>query len=162
MSLPFRIISGGQTGVDRGALDFALQRGLECGGWCPPGRQSESGSIPDRYPLKEVEVPDYDERTRRNILESDATLILTAGGRMERGTRLTLQWAEEYGKPFHHLDVKEIAEPEENLLSRAGAWLSSGDIRILNVAGNRESTSPGIGELTIRVLERLFKMAENS
>ena len=81
---------------------------------------------------------------------------------MERGTRLTLQWAEEYGKPYFHLDLQDFTEPEGDSLSRAGAWLSSGDIHVLNVAGNRESTSPGIGELTIRVLERLFGSAETT
>ena len=154
--LPTKIISGGQTGVDRAALDFALKNGLECGGWCPPGRESESGRIPDTYPLEEVEVPGYDERTRRNILDSDATLIITAGGRMEQGTRLTIEWAKRYKRPFFHLDLEDRSELNETPLANVRAWLLSAGIKVLNVAGNRESTSPGIGKYTILVLEKLF------
>jgi hypothetical protein len=161
MSLPVKIVSGGQTGVDRGALDFAIRHGLECGGWCPPGRQSESGRIPGKYPLKEVEVPDYNERTRRNILDSDATLVITAGGRLEEGTRLTLEWAEEFRRPFLHLDLEREGLPGEVSLSGAAAWLASTGARVLNVAGNRESTSPGIGEMTVLILEKLFGMKGN-
>ncbi len=156
MRLPEKIISGGQTGVDQGALDFALGQGLECGGWCPPDRQCESGRIPDRYPLKEVEVPDYNERTRRNIMDSDATLVITFRGRMENGTRLTLEWAEDIGRPLFHTDLVDMNKPDEAVLARAGSWLAANSPGILNVAGNRESTSPGIGASTVLFLERLF------
>jgi len=156
MNRPVRIISGGQTGVDRGALDFALWNGVECGGWCPPGRKSESGRIPERYPLREVEIPDYDERTRRNILDSDATLVITAGGKMEKGTRLTLKWAGEYGRPLYHLDLESMDIPGEAVMEGLADWLGSTVTSTLNVAGNRESTSPGIGGLTVKILERLF------
>lgn len=154
--MPSKIISGGQTGVDRAALDFALGNGMECGGWCPPGRESESGRIPDNYPLKEVEVPEYNERTRRNILDSDATLVITAGGRMEPGTLLTIEWAKKYKRPFHHLDLEDLDKFDETSLSEVRTWLLSGRITVLNIAGNRESTSPGIGEFTRLFLERLF------
>lgn len=156
MNLPEKIISGGQTGVDQGALDFALMHGLKCGGWCPHGRQCEYGPIPDKYPLKEVEVRDYDERTRRNIMDADATLVITAGGRIEKGTRLTLQWLEEFNRPFFHLDLGDLVKPDEVLLSRAKEWLRSVEVKVLNVAGNRESTSPGIQNVTILLLERVF------
>jgi hypothetical protein len=154
--LPLKIISGGQTGVDRAALDFALGSGVECGGWCPPARESESGRIPDKYPLKEVEVSEYNERTRRNILDSDATLVITAGGRMEPGTLLTIEWANKYSRPLHHLDLEDLDKLDETSLADVRTWLLSGRITVLNVAGNRESTSPGIGEYTRLFLERLF------
>lgn len=156
MKLPGRIISGGQAGVDRGALDFALRQGLECGGWCPPGRQSESGRIPDRYPLREVEIPDYDERTRRNVLDSDATLVITAGRKLEQGTRLTIEWAGKCGRPVFHLDLDRLEMPGEADLERLADWIGSQQITTLNVAGNRESTSPGIRRLTMKILEKLF------
>lgn len=174
MSFPGKIISGGQTGVDQGALDFALEHGMECGGWCPPGRACETGRIPDRYPLVEVEMPDYHERTRRNILDADATLVITAGGRMEPGTVLTLRWAEAYGKPCFHMDLKysgeteepgesgENREPEEprepgkDLLEAVRFWMEDTGARVINVAGNREGTAPGIQKLTRRILEGIF------
>ena len=156
MNRPAKIISGGQTGVDQGALDFALNRGLECGGWCPPGRQCEKGLIPEIYPLQEVEDGDYHERTRRNIQDADATLIITAGGRMEEGTRLTLEWLEELNQPFFHLDLENINEPDDALLLAAETWMENSHIYVLNVAGNSESTSPGIHDSTILVLEKLY------
>ena len=178
MCLPGKIISGGQTGVDQGALDFALNHGIGCGGWCPPNRQCETGRIPDIYPLKEVEVDDYDERTRRNILEADATLVITARGRKERGTSLTIKRAEEFSKPYLHMELQELinpageygrqreqselqnfSHPDLAILNRARSWLSQGSYKILNVAGNRESTSPGIQKFTVRILEYLFNMA---
>ena len=74
-----QIISGGQTGVDRAALDVALDAGLPCGGWCPRGRRAEDGPIVAQYPLMETDSPDYQMRTRRNVEDADATLILTLG-----------------------------------------------------------------------------------
>ena len=153
-----KIISGGQTGVDRGALDFALKWGLKCGGWCPPGRQFEEGRIPEKYPLREIDGNDYHERTLRNIRDADATLVITAGGRMEEGTRLTLEWAEELGHPFFHLELENITKPDDAPIMAAGAWLAGRAVTVLNVAGNRESTSPGIGYSTVRILEKLFGM----
>jgi hypothetical protein len=161
MKTPEKIISGGQTGVDQAALDYALMQGITCGGWCPPGRECETGRIPDKYPLREVEVPDYNERTRRNIMDSDATLVITAGGRMEQGTQLTLEWAKELNRPLHHIQLEGREEPPARVLVAARSWLSALDPAILNVAGNRESTSPGIGASTVRILERLFGSGEH-
>jgi len=161
MKRPAKIISGGQTGVDMGALEFALKWGLNCGGWCPPGRQCEKGLIPEFYPLREVKDGDYNERTRRNILDADATLIITAGGHMEEGTRLTIEWAEDLNKPFLHMELENIDKPDEALILDARTWFMSKEITILNVAGNRESISPGIGDSTILILEKLFGMHEH-
>ena len=93
-----RIISGGQTGVDRAALDAAIELGIPHGGWCPRGRRAENGVIPSRYQLKEIEGIDYSERTRRNIVESDATLILTSGP-LQGGTLLTFNLCIKLSRP---------------------------------------------------------------
>jgi predicted Rossmann fold nucleotide-binding protein DprA/Smf involved in DNA uptake len=93
-----KIVSGGQTGVDRAALDIALALGIPCGGWCPRGRGAEDGVIPARYPLQETCSHDYAERTRRNVIDSDGTLILAIGA-LHGGTLLTAQLAEKAASP---------------------------------------------------------------
>src|SRR5262245_54833883 len=92
-----KIISGGQSGVDRAALDVALELGIPCGGWCPKGRRAEDGPLPDRYPLDETQTSFYPERTRRNVRDSDGTLIL-ADGAAKGGTALTIELAEQMQK----------------------------------------------------------------
>jgi hypothetical protein len=146
---PEKIISGGQTGVDRGALDAAIALGIPHGGWCPRGRLAEDGSIPDVYQLAETDLPDYPQRTERNVLESDGTLILCHGAPVG-GTELTRRLATRYGKPclVANLDTYSAAD----IL----AWLASANIRVLNVAGPRESQSPGIAAETQRLLVALF------
>jgi len=93
-----KIISGGQTGVDRAALDVGLALGLAVGGWCPKGRRAEDGGIPDRYPLMETPERNYQSRTRRNIEDSDGTLLLNQG-KLDGGTALTVAHARQIGKP---------------------------------------------------------------
>src|SRR5260370_14589390 len=95
-----KIISGGQTGVDRAALDVALELGLECGGWCPKGRRAEDGRIPKRYPLQETASHQYPPRTSMNVRLGEATLIVTRC-KPDRGTGLTLSLAEKYVNPFY-------------------------------------------------------------
>ncbi|GAB4326551.1 MAG: putative molybdenum carrier protein [Bacteroidales bacterium] len=133
-----KIQSGGQTGVDRAALDAAIELGLPCGGWCPKGRRSESGRIPGRYPLQETESPEYPVRTRKNIESSDATLILHAG-HTDRGTRLTETICRKMQKPYIVINIKN---PES--IEQAGRWLREINIQSLNIAGPRESFAPGI------------------
>src|SRR5947209_13063019 len=94
-----KIVSGGQTGVDRAALDVALELGLPCGGWCPRGRRAEDGPLPARYPLTETSWEGYPQRTRWNVRDSDGTLILTRG-QPDRGTALTIKLAQRLGKPY--------------------------------------------------------------
>ncbi|HEY7840487.1 MAG TPA: putative molybdenum carrier protein, partial [Gammaproteobacteria bacterium] len=93
-----RIVAGGQTGVDRAALDAAIRHGIAHGGWCPRGRLAEDGTVPDRYALRETNSWDYAERTERNVLDSNGTLILNSGP-LEGGTLLTREFAEEHGRP---------------------------------------------------------------
>lgn len=134
-----RVVSGGQTGVDRAALDLALELGLERGGWCPRGRRAEDGQIPARYPLRETESPDYPVRTERNVRDSDATLVLH-GGRKGRGTALTARCARKLGRPLMEVDLRR--PPAAATLRE---WLAARGVRTLNVAGPRESEAPGIG-----------------
>lgn len=133
-----RVISGGQTGVDRAALDAALALGIECGGWCPKGRRAEDGAIPSRYPLEETDASDYRTRTRRNVEAADGTLILLTG-RLKGGTALTREIANALGRPVRVVDL----DHPESVTALAG-WIRDNGIRVLNVAGPRESQRPGI------------------
>ena len=136
-----KIVSGGQTGVDRAALDVALAMDMPCGGWCPRGRGAEDGAIPARYPLQETGSQDYAERTSRNVNDSDGTLILAIGA-LHGGTLLTAQLAEKSGKPCL---VVDLARPPES--GKVDSWISENQISVLNVAGPRESQHPGIHAL---------------
>lgn len=146
-----KIISGGQTGVDRAALDAAILENIDIGGWCTKGRRAEDGIIDSKYPLQETASRLYRERTLQNVIESDATLIIT-GKSLSGGTALTKEYADRRSKPLL------IINPAD---SRGGGkikqWLAANNVRILNVAGPRESTSPGIYSSTHGFLTELFK-----
>ena len=133
-----RIISGGQTGVDRAALDAALELKVEFGGWCPKDRRAEDGIIDRKYPLKETPKRDYAQRTEWNVRDSDATLIL-CHGKPQGGTAQTIAFAKALNKPCLILNLD--LPPD---LQAARNWLSQSQIGVLNVAGPRESQSPGI------------------
>jgi hypothetical protein len=126
-----KLISGGQTGVDRAALDVALELGLPCGGWCPKGRRAEDGPLPERYLLRETASDAYPARTARNVREADCTLILTRG-EPDRGTALTARLAEQHGKPLLTLDLTKHPDPEQVL-----AWAAVHGVQVVNVAGPR-------------------------
>ncbi len=145
-----RIVSGGQTGVDRAALDVALALGFPCGGWCPRGRLAEDGPIPLRYPLRETESVSYPERTARNVAESDATLIITRS-RPVGGTALTAELARNMGRPY--LISRLDQDPE---LKSVAEWVCGHGVRVLNVAGPRESQCPGIYWEARALLETLL------
>jgi hypothetical protein len=134
-----RIVSGGQTGADRGGLDAGLDLGLDVGGWCPRGRRAEDGRVPDRYPLRETASAGWAERTERNVVESDATVVLTRGA-PTGGSALTLRLARKHGRPSLHVDLAGPAP-----LGPLREWLASVRPGTLNVAGSRESKAPGIG-----------------
>ncbi|HMB91517.1 MAG TPA: putative molybdenum carrier protein [Rhodothermales bacterium] len=133
-----KIVSGGQTGVDRAALDAALAAGQAVGGWCPAGRRAEDGVIAARYPLQETPSVDYAQRTAWNVRDSDGTLVLIADT-PAGGTALTLQEAKRQGKALLVVDLH--APPE---ISAVADWLATHEITVLNVAGPRESEAPGI------------------
>ncbi len=145
-----KIVSGGQTGVDRAALDVARELGLACGGWCPKGRKAEDGTLPAHYPLLETPSEDYAQRTAWNVRDSDGTLVLTQG-EPTGGTLQTIEEASHLGKPCL---VIELANPPS--LSSVSAWVTAHRIKVLNVAGPRESKSPGIYAQARRVLHQLL------
>jgi hypothetical protein len=133
-----RIFSGGQTGVDRAALDVALELGLGVDGWCPSGRRAMDGRVPERYPLRETPSRAYRQRTEWNVRDSDATLVLFRGD-LTGGTRLTADLAAHYARPVMLVDL-EAPEP----VSSVREWLREKAVRVLNVAGPREESAPGI------------------
>lgn len=144
------IISGGQSGVDRAALDFALKNGLNCGGWCPKNRIAEDGRISEIYPLKETSTTDYSQRTRKNVHDSHGTLIINFG-RNDNGTSLTVDICKELSKPVFDINLKDKSYQPGHLIK----WLNNNNIRTLNIAGPRESSSPGIYKSTLHFLEQL-------
>ncbi len=145
-----KIISGGQTGVDRAALDAALRLDIDCGGWCPAGRWAEDGEIADKYPLQETDSPDPVERTSLNVAEADGTLLLT-DGELDQGSKLCRELAPKLKKPclvFDFAGHGHVADVRD--------WVTDNKIATLNIAGPRESNMPGIYELSIGFLTELF------
>jgi hypothetical protein len=152
-----RVVSGGQTGVDRAALDAAMETGFRTGGFCPKGRLAEDGPIPERYKLTETRTSSYEERTRLNVKESDATLIL-ARGPLTGGTALTADAARVSRRPLLIID---LGDPEPDF-EDIEAWLSGNRVRSLNAAGPRESGCPGIYSDARGFLKRLLLFLKNS
>lgn len=147
---PAKIVSGGQTGADRAALDAALELGIEVGGWVPRGRRAEDGRIPARYPgLVETESEDPALRTARNVRDADATLLVSHGP-LAGGSALTRRCAQELGRPCLHLDLD--AESLADAVQRLRAWLAERAPRVLNVAGPRASGDPEIYAATRALL----------
>ncbi|RMF86912.1 MAG: hypothetical protein D6741_21275 [Planctomycetota bacterium] len=140
---PLGVVSGGQTGVDRAALDAAIAMGIPHGGWCPKGRTAELGeTIPDRYLLVETAEADHAVRTRKNIEDSDATVVFL-GPSFGGGTRLTIEHAERVKGPDRTLVLDAFGiSPDE--IEEAGDKLVKLNVLVLNVAGPRESICPGI------------------
>lgn len=149
-----KIISGGQTGVDRAALDVALELGISCGGWCPGGRKAEDGPIPTRYPLQETTSANYSVRTEKNVRESDGTLVLTKG-QPKAGTALTIKLAQKRKKPYLVRDPFVRKD-----FGTVKVWLEVNRIRTLNVAGPRESEVLGIHDRAFEFLKQLFMAPE--
>ncbi len=140
---PARVLAGGQTGVDRAALDAALAAGIAAGGWCPAGRWAEDGRIADRYPLVETASADPAERTRRNVEAADALLVL-APPPVVGGTALALAHARALGRPLRVVDP--FAADAAARIAGFGAGA------VVNVAGPRESEVPGVYAAAHRVL----------
>ncbi len=148
-----RIISGGQTGADRGALDAAIELGIEHGGYCPAGRRAEDGRIPERFRLVETESSDYAVRTERNVLEADGTLLVTRGT-PTGGSALTAALARKHARALLHLDLQEGGGDP---VAAVREWLAARRIGCLNVAGPRESGCRGIAQEVRSLLVRALR-----
>ncbi len=148
-----RIVSGGQTGVDRAALDAALARDFPCGGWCPHGRWSEDGPIPGRYPLRETDSPDPAERTEANVRDSDATVVI-ANGPPAGGTRLTAELALRLGRPLCRIDIGRV--DVAGAIELLAGFVEAQAVGVLNVAGPRRSQAPEAEEMTREIVGGLL------
>ena len=154
-----RILSGGQTGADRAALDFAIKHHIPHGGWLPKGRKTEDGTLPEKYQLQEMPTPDYSKRTKQNVLDSDGTLIVSHGF-LTGGSALTEFLAEEHNKPYLHIDLNLLSMQEAAQI--INQWIQSYKLKVLNVAGPRASKDPKIYQATMNLLEKAFLLNEAS
>ncbi|MEE2947083.1 MAG: putative molybdenum carrier protein [Verrucomicrobiota bacterium] len=147
-----KIVSGGQTGADRAALDWALANDVACGGWCPLGRWAEDGVIDARYPLRETPEPNPAQRTEWNIRDSDGTLIVSLAKRLFGGTRLTEDLAKRLAKPHLVLSKTDgdLSKQAETLVR----FIAANEIAVLNVAGPRASGEPNLAGYVTVLLDR--------
>lgn len=156
--LPLKIISGGQTGADRAALDWAMDRGIPHGGWCPRGRLAEDGRIPVGYDLRSTPGSDYAQRTAWNVRDADVTLLFSVRPRLTGGSAFTAEVATNLGKPWLHLPRKlgldQAAAALRQFLSRHAA-------RVVNLAGPRSSQEPDVADWVRAVLDRTFPRSQN-
>ena len=159
------IISGGQTGADRGALDFAIQNKIKHGGWCPLGRKAEDGVIPTCYNLQETKTALYPARTRMNIRDSDATIIFSSDIN-SKGSLLTTKFCIDMKKPYYvvildkfNLDLLK-GQNLKNICKRILKWLAKFKPNVLNVAGTRESHCLGIQKKVIMILNIILEKSE--
>jgi hypothetical protein len=152
-----KIISGGQTGADRAALDTAIDMGIAHGGWIPEGRKTERGPLPAKYQLQEMPTAEYPKRTEQNVKDAHGTLIISHG-ELSRGSDYTRQMAEKHGKPWIHVDANKFSV--EAAVEIIRAWVSGNNIELLNVAGPRASKDIGIYATTARILKAVLKEKE--
>lgn len=152
-----KIVSGAQTGVDRGALDAALDLGFAIGGWVPKGRLAEDGTVPEKYRgLAEMPNKNYLKRTERNVIDSDGTLVLCSGA-PTGGTKRTVGFAAKHGKPCL---VKPLDSSEEDIAAIV-EWIASNGIESLNVAGPRGSKCPEAQAKTKTVILAVLRRLGN-
>jgi hypothetical protein len=141
-----KIVSGGQTGADRAASDWALSHKLPCGGWCPKGRKAEDGPIDAKYPLKESPSASYLQRTEWNVRDSDATVLFSLASELTDGSKKTVEFAKKHRKPWIHLDA---GKPAQN------------PVDVLNVAGPRASKEPWIANFIFAPIRTDGRIEEN-
>ena len=150
-----KIISGGQTGVDRAALDVALRHGIECGGWCPAGRLDEFGKIPDHYPIQELQGGGFTERTLQNVKDSDGTVVIYPV-ELRGGTEQTVRFCVELKRPHELIDASKIST--EGAAKLIGDFVRKNEIGILNVAGPRQSEWAEGYDYASRVMNAFLKL----
>lgn len=149
-----KIISGGQTGADHGALDGAIACDFPHGGSIPAGRRTETGVLPETYRMTELDSARYSDRTERNVVDGDATLILSHG-RLTGGSALTEKIARRLNKPCLHVDFE--SDGLDQAVQAVGQWLKRHDVRVLNVAGPRASSDPRIYALAKELIAELIR-----
>ena len=145
-----KIISGGQTGADRAALDFAIAHRIPHGGWCPRGRLAEDGPIAARYELTETPTADYAQRTEWNVRDSDGTVIFSIAAALTSGSQYTAELARQHGKPCLHLSREQDGKAATGKLLD---FLAAHNLKVLNMAGPRRSQEPEVAGFTTRTLE---------
>ena len=150
----FCIISGGQTGVDRAALDAAMKCGVSVGGWCPEGRLAEDGPIDKRYPLKELKGGGYPERTLKNVVDSDGTAIIYFD-ELSGGTRLTCDYCINESRPY--ILINGTINNLESAVGVLDTFIDCNDIKVLNVAGPRASKDSRVYDYVYTIIYRLLK-----
>lgn len=155
MGAGFTIVSGGQSGADRAALDWAIANGLRHGGWCPQGRRTEDGILPAEYRLGETPARGYLQRTEWNVRDSCATLVFTLADTLDGGSQRTAEFAARLCKPWLH--VRPGVHPKY-----VARFLARHRVATLNVAGKRESSAPGIGALVSAVLTQALRLAAHA
>ena len=146
----FKIVSGGQTGVDRAAFDVALRHGIKCGGWCPAGRLDEFGKIPDHYPVQELKGGGFRERTLQNVKDSDGTVVIYPE-ELRGGTEQTVRFCVELPRPYQMIDASKISA--QGAAKVITDFVGENKIGILNVAGPRQSEWPEGYNYTFRALD---------
>lgn len=146
-----KIVSGGQTGADRAALDWAIKRGVAHGGWCPKGRKAEDGVIDPRYSLTETPSEVYSQRTEWNVRDSDGTAVFSVWSELRGGSLLTVELAGRYNKPVIHLCAQDEGT---NHAQELRAFIEEFGISVLNIAGPRESDEPDVYRFVSRVLDQ--------
>lgn len=134
-----KIITGGQTGVDRAALDVALRHGIKCGGWCPTGRLDELGKIPDHYPVQELQGGGFSERTLQNVKDSDGTVVIYPH-EPRGGTEQTVRFCVDLKRPHQRVDASKLSA--EDAAKLIAGFVCENKIGILNIAGPRQSEWP--------------------
>ena len=150
-----RIVSGGQTGADRAALDAAIELDIPHGGWIPKGRKTEDGGLPEKYLLKEMPSGSYAARTEQNVIDSDGTLIVSYG-KLSGGSALTRRLAKKHKPPWMHVDLEKTNPFKAAMDVRT--WVAENHIKVLNVAGPRASKDPGIYPATKKLLKAVFQL----
>jgi hypothetical protein len=149
-----KIISGGQTGADRAALDVAIALEFDYGGAIPSSRRTEDGTLPERYDkMTELKTRSYPMRTEKNVADSDATIIFTSK-KIGAGSALTIKFAEKHRKPYLHINLSKMTDEEAAEALRV--WLREVTPAVLNVAGSRKSSAPGIYGRVYRILKEVF------
>ena len=151
-----KIVSGGQTGVDRAALDAALNRSAEIGGWCPQGRRAEDGVIDEKYTLQETPKDTYRQRTQWNVRDSDGTLVLTRGVPVG-GTAQTIEFARDLKKPYLVIDMEQ-REPSKKQIEVIKYWVSMHAVQTLNVAGPREINGSTVYKQAYEWVDKILEM----